>query len=215
MEEERHSHESFGQIRFSRVSCNPPEKFYGSELPQNHYISIELNSSEVTKDLSKEWCFAKQILARIRMSSGQFAELITSLNTGSGTPCTIEYFAGKSMEKLPTQESRKEFTHRKFQDRMKEFAITIRAEQLKAKELVKKKTLSKQDIHDLTHHIEWLTNEVSSNIPYFMECFQETMDQVVHEAKTEIENAIQHKISVLGLEELHNQQNLLKQNSEQ
>lgn len=210
-EDERSTHESFGQISFSRVTCNPPETFYGSELPQSHYIKIELNSSEVNRDLSKEWYFARKILARLRMSSGQFAELITSLNTGSGTPCTIEYLAGQTMERLPKQESRKEFTHRKFQERMAEFAKSIRAEQLKAKELVKKKTLSKQDIQELTHHIEWLTNEVERNIPYFSECFQETMDQVVHEAKTEIENAIQHKISMLGLQELHKQDNFLKE----
>lgn len=211
---ERTTHESFGQISFSRTTCNPPETFYGSELPQNHYITIDLHSSEVDRNLAKEFYFAKKLLARIRMSSGQFAELITSLNSGGGTPCTIEYFNGKPMEPLPTQESRKEFTHRNFQERMSEFAKSIREEQIKARELVKKKTLSKQDIHDLTQHIEWLTSEVENNIPFFMECFQETMDQVVHEAKTEIENAIQHKISVLGIEELHKQNKLIEKHHE-
>lgn len=212
MEEEKIAHESFGQISFSRVTCNPPEKFYGSELPQNHYIKMEISNSEVSRTLSKEWYFAKKLLARLRMSSGQFAELITSLNTRGGTPCTIEYF-GKPVEPMPTQESRKEFTHRKFQERMTEFAKSIRAEQIKVRELVKKKTLSKQDIHELTHHIEWLTSEVERNIPFFMECFQETMDQVVNEAKTEIENAIQHKISVLGIEELHRLKSLKSDNA--
>lgn len=212
MEEEKIAHESFGQISFSRVTCNPPEKFYGSELPQNHYIKMEISNSEVSRTLSKEWYLAKKLLARLRMSSGQFAELITSLNTGGGTPCTIEYF-GKPVEPMPTQESRKEFTHRKFQERMTEFAKSIRAEQIKARELVKKKTLSKQDIHELTHHIEWLTSEVERTIPFFMECFQETMDQIVNEAKTEIENAIQHKISVLGIEELHRLKSLKSDNA--
>ena len=35
------------------------------------------------------------------------------------------------------------------------------------------------------------------------------MDEVVFEAKTEVENAIQHKIAVLGLNALHEQNNLL------
>ena len=35
------------------------------------------------------------------------------------------------------------------------------------------------------------------------------MDKVVFEAKTEVENAIQHKINVLGLDALHEQQRLL------
>lgn len=212
MERERHKHQSFGQLSFSRIQCTPPQKFYGSELDQNHYIQMTLQESEVDRDLSKEWYYASgKILARVRMTSGQFAEMITSLNQGSGTPCTIELVDGTAVQKLPYQESRKEFVHRKFEDRMKMFANTIRENKNKAKEIVKKKTLSKQDIHDLTHQIEWLTQEVESNIPFFAKCFQETMDEVVYEAKTEVENAIQHKISVLGLTELHRQNNLLKE----
>lgn len=209
-EEERFKHESFGQISFSRVTCNPSQKFYGSELDQNHYITMTIQRSEVNRDLGRDWYFASGLpLAAVRMSSGQFAELITSMNQGSGIPCTIEMIDGKKVADFPTQESRKEFVHRKFEDRMKEFGDSIRDKQARAKELVKKKTLSKQDIHDLTHHLEWLTGEVERNIPFFAKCFQETMDEVVYEAKTEVENAIQHKISVLGLTELHNQQSLL------
>lgn len=130
---------------------------------------------------------------------------------GSGVCCTIERVGVNAVEKLPEQESRKEFVHQKFEDRMRMFANSIRENQKKAKEIVKKKTLSKQDIHDLTHQLEWLTQEVESNIPFFAKCFQETMDEVVYEAKTEVENAIQHKINVLGLEALHSQNKLLSE----
>lgn len=209
MERERHTHPSFGQLYFSRVNSNGTE-FYGSELKQDNYIQMELSESEVDRDLTRDWYFAKKSIARIRMSSSQFAEMITSLNGVGGACCTIEYIQGKDIPALPKQESRKEFIHRKFEDRMKMFAYTIRENQKKAKDIVKKKTLSKQDIHDLTHQIEWLTEEVERNIPFFAKCFQETMDEVVHEAKTEVENAIQHKINTLGLNALHEQQKLLK-----
>ena len=213
MEKERLNHESFGQISFSRVQSGHPQKFYGSELDQNHYIQMTLQESEISRELSKEWFFGTgKVLASVRMTSGQFAEMITSLNRGDGTPCTVEVVNQKTIQSLPKQESRKEFVHRKFQDRMIDFAQTIREKQNSAKELVKKKTLSKQDIHDLTNHLEWLTGEVESNIPFFAKCFQENMDEVVFEAKTEVENAIQHKISILGLAELHNLQNNLIDN---
>jgi hypothetical protein len=51
--------------------------------------------------------------------------------------------------------------------------------------------------------------EVEMNIPYFTECFQETMDKVVSEAKIEVENAILHKVTIAGLEKLHEENNLL------
>jgi hypothetical protein len=207
-EEEYHKHPSFGQIRFARVNGGNT-KFYGSELPQDHYISMTVKGSEIRRELSKDWYFdGGKTLIEIRMTSNQFAEMITSMNH-SGIPCTVEVVDGKPVDEYPDPESRKEFVHRKFEDRMKDFASTIRQRQVQAKELVKKKTISKQDIHDLTHHIEWLTGEVERNIPFFMKCFQETMDQVVVEAKTEVENAIQHKINTLGLQALHEQNKLL------
>ena len=210
MEKEREiiQHEAQGQLMFSR--CNGRNNFYGSELEHDHYISMELHQSEKERTLSKDLLFNRgATIVKLRMTSNQFAEMITNMNYGSGVPVTIERIEGRGIKKLPQQESRKEFVHRKFYDRMKEFGNTIRDNQEKAKQLVKKKTLSKQDIHDLTHQLDWLTGEVERNIPFFMKCFQETMDEVVVEAKTEVENAIQHKISVLGMNELHKQNKLL------
>ena len=207
MEQEKITHESFGQISIDRVT-GVGSQFYGSELPQDNYISIEINHSELNRDLTREWYFPTNQILKLRMTSNQFAELITSLNNGGGVPCTLERIENKSIEQFEKQESRKEFVHRKFKERMKEFAIRIRDNQQKAKTIINKKTLSKQDISDLNFNIDWLTQEITSNIPFFMECFQETMDEVVLEAKTEVENAIQHKINVLGLNALQEQNKL-------
>ena len=198
-ERERYTHPSYGQIRFARVQGR--SRFYGSELEQDHYIVMELHQSDNDRDLTREWYHSLNKVAQVRMTTGQFSELITSMNQ-EGIPCTIEWLQGNVAD-LPPVENRKEFVHRKFQDRMKEFANSIRARQIQAKELVKKKTLSKDDMQSLQHHIEWLTTEVENNIPFFAKCFQETMGEVVFEAKLEVENAIQHKINVLGIESLN------------
>lgn len=210
MEKEIIFHESFGQIQLSRTTGNGTH-FYGSELPQDHYITLEVHQSELQRSLVDDRYFNRDMILKVRLSSGQFAEMLTSMNYGTGVPCTIERVAGKKIPPLPFTESRKEFVHRKFEDRMKDFAARIKDGQARAKELVKKKTLSKSDIHELNLHIEWLSAEIQSNIPFFAKCFQETMDEVVLEAKTEIENAVQHRISTLGLEALHEQNRLLKQ----
>ena len=207
-EEEEIKHESFGQIRFSRV--NGRADFYGSELTQNHYISMEISQSYINRTLSKDWYHTDKNLVKVRMSASQFSELITSLNMGSGVPCTLERLPEKKIQSYPKNESRKEFVHRKFKDRMKTFATEIIETKEKAKELIKKKTLSKNDQQELNFAIERMVTEVISNIPFFAECFQENMDEVVQEAKLEVENAIQHKVTTLGLEKLHDNQKLLK-----
>jgi len=209
-EEERFKHPSFGQISFSRISSTGAS-FYGSELTQDHYMVMRVKQSEIQRTLTADRYYATGVpLIEVRMSSNQFAEMLTSMNRGDGVPCTIEIADRKKVEDLPHQESRKEFIHRKFEDRMRDFAVTLKEKQKRVKELSAKKTLSKADQQELNFTVEWLTQEVAMNIPFFAKCFQETMDTVVNEAKAEVENAIMHKVTALGLEALHEQNKLLK-----
>jgi len=204
---ERHTHESYGQIRFSRVSGR--SRFYGSELEQDHFITLEITKSEIDRGLSQEHHFAGDVITQLRMTAGQFSELITSMNMGSGVPCTLERYNGKITQPLPEIENRKEFVHRKFDERMKEFAKEMVDRQERARELIAKKSLNKADKEELNWLLTRLTQEVSSNIPFFGKCFQENVDEIVHEAKLEIENAIQHKVSTLGLKALHEENKLI------
>jgi len=200
-EEEVIKHESFGMIRFSRVNGSG-QKFFGSELSQNNYISMELDTGTIKRDLTNEWFHPNKNIIRLRLTSNQFAELITSLNQGSGIPCTLEYIQGKKVEQLDNIESRKEFLHRKFKERMESFGNNLIPKSVKVKELLKKPKLSKDDKFDLQKIIDGVIQEVNSNIPFFIQCFQEDADKVVQEAKSEVENAIMYKITAAGMEKL-------------
>lgn len=208
LDSETYQHESYGQIRFSRV--NGQANFYGSELEQRNYISLEIHSSKCEKSLTQEWYFPERLLVRLRMSAGQFSELITSMNYGSGVPCTIERMNGQKVEDLPIEENRKEFVHRAFKEKMEAFAETLKSDSHKAQEIISKKNLNKSDVETLTKMISSIFTQVRMNIPFFTECFQETMDTVVKEAKIEVENAILHKITSAGLEKLHEENKILE-----
>lgn len=206
-------HESFWQILFSRVSWRG-HKFYWSELEQDHFISMEVKNSTIYRELTWDRYFPDPVpLISLRMTSSQFAEMITSMNYWTWVPCTIEYVQWKKMEEIPEKEELKSFIHRKFQGRMESFADSIREKQKAAKKLVSKKTLSKEDMRTLQFHLDWLTSEIERNIPFFAKCFQETTNDIVVEAKAEVENAILHKVQALWLEQLHVQNNLLKSES--
>lgn len=207
-ENEEIKHPSFGKVRFGRGQWNGA-RFYGSELSQDHYIYLEIDQSSCVRSLTQDKYHSDENIVKIRLSSNQFAELLTSMNS-EGVPCTIERIHGEMIEDLPQQDSRKEFVHRKFKDRMKQFASDLLKSQKAVKEIVAKKTLSKADQEELTSILDRSIQEIVSNIPFFAETFQETTDKIITEAKSAVENAIMHKINVLGLEELHKQNNLLK-----
>ena len=89
-----YQHESYGQISFSRVN-GIGTKFYGSELPQDNFISMEIHHSELSRDITTDRYYnTGPLITRLRMSSNQFSELITSLNYRSGVPCTLEFYDG-------------------------------------------------------------------------------------------------------------------------
>ena len=211
-EREEYSHPSYGMIGFSRVNSGGKNTFFGSELPVDHWIEMTVLNAKVQRDLSKDWFFSdgRTPVIKVRMTPGQFSEMITSLNQGDGVPCTLVNVDGKEIQQEAFRaENRKEITDRQFKQRMKDFAASLLETQKKAKDIVKKKTLSKDDQHELTLALDWLITETTNNIPYFAQCFQEQMDKMVYEAKLEVENAIQHKITTLGLTELHKQNELL------
>lgn len=201
-EREEITHKSFGQISFSRTHSNGT-RFYGSELSQNNYISFEISNSTKIKELGFERYSPSgtPTIIRGRMTAGQFAEMITSMNC-EGIPCTLEYINGYKVENLPEEENYKEFNIRKFEERMINFSNKFEEVRKNTALLVKKPKLSKEDKRVLLHNLEWIHTEIARNIPYFAKEFQDQTDKVVLEAKTEIENAMLHKVTQLGLQAL-------------
>lgn len=206
-EEEILRHPSFATIQFSRISGNSGYLF-GSQVQSNNYIQLEIRQAEKISDLCDERCFAHDTICRVKMSPAQFSELITTLNFNSGTACTLEMIAGQDIPQInPNEvESRKSFVNRKMKERMQEFADRLTETQEKAKKLVAKKTLSKDDQHQLLSAIDFMRTELVNNIPFFAKCFQETMDEIIVDAKAEIDNTIQRVISQAGIKALNNYQ---------
>lgn len=204
MEKETSKHPSYGMIGFSKVSCSGNNRFFGSDLPVSNYIEIKIHAAEIDRDLSHDRYHAlhQDRLISVKMTHNQFAELLTGGNMGDGVPCTITEVMGNDIEQEADFENRKQYTHRMFKQRMLEFNKQIVEKQQMIKTLTAKKTLSAEDQKQLNWAMDWLTQEMTKNIPFFMECFQETMDKVVTEAKSEVENAILTKAQNYGLQVL-------------
>ena len=140
------------------------------------------------------------------MSPNQFSELMTNLNTSPGVPVTIEEVCGERIEQCSDMESKKDYTHRMFRQRMANWIADINKRSKEAERIINKKTLSKEDQRELKLFYDSIIVEVKRNIPFFAQCFQEVMDKVVLDAKTEIDNALLHAvvsagIRVLGIKE--------------
>lgn len=81
-------------------------------------------------------------------------------------------------------------------------AVDINKRWKQAEKIIDKKTLTKDDQRELKLFYDKLTTEVKSNIPFFAKCFQEVMDKVVLDAKTEIDSALLRVVVDAGIKAL-------------
>jgi len=87
-----YEHPAFGQIRASRVSGHAV--LYGSDFVHQGFVTITISTSQLQRTLAREWYFGKSEVIEVALSEAQWATFVSSMNMGSGVPCTIERQAG-------------------------------------------------------------------------------------------------------------------------
>jgi Glu-tRNA(Gln) amidotransferase subunit E-like FAD-binding protein len=200
-ERQDYKHPSFGMLSISRIHGQSGYLF-GTEIQADNFIELTLSNAILERDLTQDWFHQDKTLFRVKMSPNQFAELMTNLNTSPGVPVTIEEVCGERIEQCTDMESKKTYTHNQFRQRMAELMVDINKRWKQAEKIIDKKTLTKDDQRELKLFYDKLTTEVKSNIPFFAKCFQEVMDKVVLDAKTEIDSALLRVVVDAGIKAL-------------
>jgi len=198
------SHPAYGVASFSRMSCTPGERLYGSSLPRHStVISLTVCRSERRTKYHHDSFFERERLLQVEFSPVQFAELITSMNFGGGVPCTICWADGKHMPDIPEDEET--LVERVNDDWGKELADLREAADALAKrasETLTKSPVPSQERKDLLHDIQMMAQRVHSNFPFLMESFGRAASQVVAAAKAEVDATVTHAVQITGIREL-------------
>lgn len=197
MTKERHP--SFGQISASRVSSNPAQPMYGSAIRHGHYIILNISTSEMHRNLSQEWYHDKEEIIRIRMSEHQFAQFITSLNIGGGTPCTIERLQGKGIEAPPIPNEVSQI-HKEFAETAADVAKALADAQKRLDAMLQPGgKASKAELNALRGELDTAVREMQSNLPFVAKQFAEAVEHTVSEAKGAIEAYMAHAAAKAGI----------------
>lgn len=200
-ERKEFKHPSFGMLGFSRVNGNSGYLF-GTNVQPNNYIEMCLYTGSMKRDDIEDNFYPNDNILTVKMSPAQFSELITSMNYSRGVPCTITSFNGKRIKQAENIENRKTVSARSFNEKMAKFALSINKNMTTAEKLIAKKNLSKKDQEELRMMLYGIQTELTSNIPFFREIFQEEMDKIVVDAKAEIDAAMQHTVTKAGIKAL-------------
>lgn len=85
-------HPAYGLLGAHRVTSNPGAVLFDSEITHNDIVVVRLYHAGRKRDLHHNWIHesSSRPMFEVAMSEAQWASFVSSMNIGSGVPCTIE-----------------------------------------------------------------------------------------------------------------------------
>jgi len=194
-------HESYGALEITR-SHSAPSSLFCSSILHEHVIRLKISKASLSRERHKDYMFAgharKDCYVDVEMSYSQFAEAITSLNQGGGTPVTVRFANGKEMEPCPYERKDEQF-RAEFESDLEELATLSKGAYKRVEALFSsKKPLTKAEKEEVLSILGHISMEINSNIPHVRDSFVKQMDKVVTEAKGNIEGFFQNRMESLA-----------------
>jgi len=187
--ESRMEHESFGTVRISRVthggSRNVP--LFMSPMIHDHTVILSIHHASLRRCYGENRVYSENApLVEVEMSESQFAQMITSLNIGEGSPCTIRSFGEEDYDYPPAIATKK--THsQELRQELEGTAEKLRDVYERIEELfADRKTLKREDKAAVLSALREASNMFSDGVPFAQDQFARAMEKVVAVAKTEI-----------------------------
>lgn len=194
----RFEHPAFGQIGASRVSGDTT--LYGSDFIHHHFVKISINRSQLNRDLSRDWEFAREELVEVWLSEAQWASFVCSMNVGMGVPCTLNRVMGERMPAIPLRKQ-ENVVRRELKETIAEAALTIQ-QTIDSINGELGTALSDKKKRAILEHLNRLERVMSDHLPFAARSFEKLMEKTVEKAKVEVNAYMQNAVVRAGLEVL-------------
>ena len=106
----QYNHPAFGAISASRVTGGSIV-LHGSDFQHNGYVEVRISHADFTRDLNRDWHHTGKEIVSVMLSEAQWATFVSSLNTASGTPCTIDHINHEPMPLIPYKNEKMKANH--------------------------------------------------------------------------------------------------------
>jgi hypothetical protein len=194
------NHPAFGQITVHRISGH--RALYGSDFEHSGFVRVAIHESELNRDLSRDWHFAKREIVAIDMSEAQWAAFVSSFNQGSGVPCTIAHREGRAIPEFPLRDEGQEYkveADAKLSASIESLKKTIKIVEENTVGLTKAKAAA------ILAPLQKTLQELQANLPFVAQSFGEHMETRVEKAKVEVNAYMTNTLARAGLEHLQAQ----------
>lgn len=194
-------HPSYGLVHISRITSTGAVRLFGSPLA-HHYgtIRISIGSAKWQHGLHHDRYFGGLTgeHVEIEMSAAQFADMITSLNMGGGTPCTIRRLAGVHIPNPPNYDTEAEHIRNNFENSLDKYKAKAREYRKKIEDLTSKLSTKVKD--EIRIALDVIEDQLGSNVPFVIKQFQEATTKITSAAKAEVDSFVSHVVRAAGLD---------------
>lgn len=201
-EPEREKHPSWGVVTLHRTSCGPRgASLFQSDVLHREYMTLRVIEAERQRSLGGDHVYANGVpVIEVKLSMLQWAELVSSVNNGGGVPCTLDFVrTGPGVEVEPppyiprTLQSVKEVTD-EADNLVKDIKDTFEA-YMKARE----EKQGKKALDDTLRSLRAAIENAVPNVKFTARRFEEHVDTVIQQAKSELRADAISTAKALGL----------------
>jgi hypothetical protein len=207
MEERIEMPRSCGFISINR--CNGRTDLYGSPFTHEAFIEIRITGASESKGISRTLRYPDRSknIARIWLSTSQFAQAITTFGHSEGTPCTVRNIGNQAVPefKLNSQVPERIKYEQQGLDHLKESIAALDSAIKLARQLKTKK-----EREEMLESLEKSRRELSDRLLFVSEMFLEYMNSVEQQAKTEVAAYCDLAVVRLGLQSIQSDSHIIE-----
>lgn len=203
-ERDRYTHDAFGTITMTKVTGRG-KTLFGSDIEHSERIRISVQRAHLDRDLSRDWIFGNNWpLVEFEMSHAQFAQFITSVGNGTGTPVTLTMAPTdrKHTEPMPgivKSESKLDLFRHEIKQSVSEGIASLKESIGKIGEMLDGGSVSKKELRSLHHSLKCSLDNLPGNVSFVVRQAEEALEKATADAKIEVEAYIATNIERAGV----------------
>lgn len=203
---EERNDKNIGMISVSRTTGGYSSRFVGSTVPSDTAIRIRISQAEKYSDkFNKEKFRSKNNLVEVEMTPNQWAELITTLNYGTGTPCTVVMVGNERIPQTYVTDSVLSYYNDKLQKEFSRITSDFQESFREALDILdNKKSITKADREAIKRSYSQVERFVGDSAPFIQKLFKEDLEKHVIDAATTFKNDMDSVIKSLAKTQLEN-----------
>jgi hypothetical protein len=179
------SHESWITLVLSKVSAQPGQRLFDSEITHTRYITMTVCRCTRTRDLNHDWKHAEQTLMEVGMSHAQWGAFVSAFGDGGGVPATLFRDHCGVVAQAP-HESRMAESAREVHDAGNSALAEIQ-EGYSALEEAFERGAGKREMRDLIRSLKARIANAPANMGFAAESLTKHVENVVTKARSDVE----------------------------